>query len=120
MNEARQRFAGLVAAPGHRIDVAEAAARAGMRVKFYGPQRELARRSGVALDAAAVDAIVQQRALGWLLALVGVDPERDWRKTGLTWSAQGRRPRLRDDARAAVEEFLGKRRSNFQLMIMRA
>ncbi len=99
--------------------LAEAAAQAGMRVRFYGPQRELARRSGVALDAAAVDAIVRQRALGWLLALVGVDPERDWRHTGLTWNKGGRgRARLRDDAKRAVDEFLGRRRSNFRLMIM--
>ncbi len=99
--------------------VAESARRAGMRVKYYGPQRELARRSGVTLDARAIDTIVQQRALGWLLALVGVDPERHWRHTGLTWNqAGGRRARLRDDAKRAVAEFLGKHSSNFQLMIM--
>jgi hypothetical protein len=56
-----------------------------------------------------------------MLALVGVGPERDWRHTGLTWSKRrGSRVRLRDDAKRAVAEFLGQRRSNFKLMIMRA
>ena len=101
--------------------MAEAAERAGLRVKFYGPQGELARRSGVVLDAGAVELIVRYRALGWMLALVGVDPERDWRHTGLTWSKRrGSRVRLRDDAKRAVAEFLGQRRSNFKLMIMGA
>ena len=98
---------------------AEAAERAGLQVKFYGPQGELARRSSVALDPGAVEMIVQYRALGWMLALVGVDPERDWRRTSLTWSMRrGSRGRLSDDAKRAVAEFLGQRRSNFQLMIM--
>lgn len=96
-----------------------AAERAGLQVKFYGPQGELARRSGVALDPGAVEMIVQYRALGWMLALVGVDPEGDWRRTSLTWSERrASRVRLRDDAKRAVAEFLGQRRSNFQLMIM--
>jgi SAM-dependent MidA family methyltransferase len=99
--------------------VEEAAQRAGLQVKFYGPQGELARRSGVALDAGAVDLIVRYRALGWMLAVVGVDPERDWRHTGLTWGKRrGSRMRLRDDAKRAVHEFLGQRRSNFKLMIL--
>lgn len=101
--------------------VGEAAERAGLQVKFYGPQGELARRSGVVLDAGGVDLIVRYRALGWMLALVGVDPERDWRHTGLTWSKRrGSRVRLRDDTKQAVAEFLGQRRSNFKLMIMGA
>ncbi len=101
--------------------VDEAARRAGLRVRYYGPQGELARRSGVALDGAAVELIVQYRALGWMLALVGADAERDWRHTGLTWGAAGRRRvRLRDDAKQAVAEFLGQRRSHFKLMIMSA
>jgi len=101
--------------------VAEAAEEAGLRVKFYGPQAELARRSGVALDDSSIELIVHYRALGWMLALVGVDPERAWRHTGLTWGKQrGGRARLRDDAKRAVEEFLGRRRSNFKLMILRA
>jgi SAM-dependent MidA family methyltransferase len=99
--------------------VEEAAHRAGLRVKFYGPQGELARRSGVRLDAAAVDLIVRYRALGWMLALAGVGPERDWRHTGLTWGTRrGSRVHLRDDAKRAVQEFLGQRRSNFKLMIL--
>ena len=100
--------------------VDETARRAGLRVRYYGPQSELARRSGVRLDAEAVELIVQYRALGWMLALVGADAEREWRHTGLTWGPGQRRVRLRDDAKRAVAEFLGRRRSHFKLMIMSA
>ena len=99
--------------------VADAAAQAGLRVKFFGPQGELARRSGVVLDDQAVELMAQCRALGWLLAVAGVGPERNWRHTGLTWSRQGGTGvGIRSDAKRAVAEFLGKRRSNFKLMIM--
>jgi SAM-dependent MidA family methyltransferase len=101
--------------------LAEAAQRAGLRVVFYGPQGALAKRSGVVLDAAAVDLIVQYRALGWALAVAGVGPERAWRSATLTWKKHaGSRTRIRQDARSAVAEFLGeRRRNNFKLMIMR-
>jgi SAM-dependent MidA family methyltransferase len=100
---------------------AEAARRAGLRVKFFGPQGELARRSGVVLDAQAVDLMVQYRTLGWMLALAGVGPESEWLHTGLTWSKQGGTTvTVRADTRRAVAEFLGKRRSTFKLMIMSA
>ena len=99
--------------------VATAAQAAGLRVKFFGPQGELARRSGVVIDRAARDLIVRYRTLGWMLALAGVGPEREWRHTGLTWSARhGKGGTLRNDVNKAAAEFVGKRASNFQLMIL--
>jgi len=102
--------------------LADAGRAAGLRVAFYGPQGALARRSGVVLDAAAVELICQYRALGWVLAMAGVGPDREWRASSLTWQPAGRRrPPIRQDARRAIAEFLGKRgRSSFKLMIMRS
>lgn len=99
--------------------LAEAAERAGLRVRFFGPQAALARRSGVVVDDGVVDQIVQYRMLAWMLALTGVGPERDWQHTGLTWGKRGgSRVSLRAETRRALAEFLGKRRSQFKLMIM--
>lgn len=99
--------------------VAAAAEDAGLRVKFYGGQGELARRSGVALDRSARDLITRYRTLGWMLAIVGVGPERAWRHTGLTWTSQtAKGGRLRTDVNKAVEEFLGKCSTSFRLMIL--
>ena len=97
--------------------VGEAAHQAGLHVRYYGGQGELAGRSGVALDRRARDLILRYRTLGWMLALVGVGPEREWRHTGLTWG-KGKGGRMRDDVNKAVAEFLGKRSSNFKLMIL--
>jgi SAM-dependent MidA family methyltransferase len=99
--------------------LAAAAEEAGLRVKFFGPQGELARRTGVMLDRAARAAIMRYRTLGWMLAVAGVGPERAWRHTGLTWSARdGKGGRLRDYINKAVAEFVGKRSSRFKLMIV--
>ncbi len=99
--------------------VARSAQAAGLRVKFYGGQGELARRSGVALDRQACDLILRVRTLGWMLALMGLGPEHEWRHTGLTWSKEsGHGGSLRADINRAVAEFLGKRKSNFKLMIL--
>jgi SAM-dependent MidA family methyltransferase len=95
----------------------EAAHQAGLHVRYFGGQRELARRSGVTLDRRARDLILRYRTLGWMLAVVGVGPEREWHHTGLTWS-KGKGGRVRDDINKAVAEFLGKRGSNFKLMIL--
>jgi SAM-dependent MidA family methyltransferase len=97
--------------------VGEAAHQAGIHVHYYGGQGELARRSGVALDRRARDLILRYRTLGWMLAVVGVGPEREWRHTGLTWG-KGKGGRMRDDINKAVAEFVGKRESNFKLMIL--
>jgi hypothetical protein len=98
--------------------VAAAAAQAGLRVKFYGGQGELARRSGVRLDRKDRDLILRYRTVTWMLALVGVGPERAWRHTGLTWDRAARGGSLRADISRAATEFLGQRKSNFKLMIL--
>jgi SAM-dependent MidA family methyltransferase len=99
--------------------VGDAAEQAGLRVKFYGPQGELARRSGVQLERAARDEILRYRTLGWMLSVVGLGPEREWRHTGLTWNKRaGKGGRLRDDVNKAADEFTGKCGSNFKLMIL--
>ncbi len=95
----------------------EAAHAAGLHVQYFGGQGELARRSGVKLDRRARDLILRYRTLGWMLAVVGVGPEREWRHAGLTWS-KGKGGRMRDDVNKAVAEFVGKRSSNFKLMIL--
>ncbi len=97
--------------------VTKAAHQAGLHVRYYGGQGELAQRSGVALDRRARDLILRYRTLGWMLAVVGVGPEREWRHTSLTWG-KGKGGRMRDDINKAVAEFLGKRSSNFKLMIL--
>ena len=97
--------------------VGSAASRAGLHIRVYGGQGELGRRSGVALDRRARDLILRYRTLGWMLAVVGVGAEREWRQTGLTWS-KGKGGRMRDDVSKAVAEFVGKRSSNFKLMIL--
>lgn len=104
------------------FSVVEAAARqAGLRIAFFGDQGELVHRSGVSLDADAIEAIVQHRALNWILAMLGIGPERAWRHTGLTWSKNGGTAvRIRTDAKRAVAEFVGQRKSNFKLMLLRS
>ena len=99
--------------------VAAAAETAGLGVTFFGPQAELAHRSGVEFDRAARDGILHYRALGWMLAVAGVGPESAWRQGGLTWSARdGKGGSLRNYVNKAVAEFVGKRRSHFKLMIL--
>jgi SAM-dependent MidA family methyltransferase len=119
--------AGLYDDPGRHditflvdFSVAATAAReAGWTVVYCGPQRELARRSGIKLDRSAVETIVQHRVLGWMLAVVGVGPERAWRHTAVSWSrsANGHVP-IRRYVEQAVREFLSPR-SAFKLLITR-
>jgi SAM-dependent MidA family methyltransferase len=97
--------------------VAAAAQQAGLDARFYGGQAELARRSGVKLDRRARELILRYRTLGWMLAVVGVGPERRWRQTGLTWRG-GKGGRLRADVDGAIAEFLGTHPSGFKLMIL--
>src|SRR5262245_709778 len=103
------------------FSVAQAAARrAGWRVAYYGAQGWLARTSGVPLDRAARDVVVRTRTLGWMLSVIGVGPERDWRRGGFTWDARhARGGRLVDDVRRAVDEFLGRRPTAFRLLALR-
>jgi SAM-dependent MidA family methyltransferase len=99
--------------------VARAAEDAGFGVKLYGQQGDLARLSGVDLGEGAVDAILQQRALTWLLALTGAGPESEWRRGSITWKrAGGPRKRLRACVRDDIDEFLGKRLRPFRMMIL--
>ena len=104
------------------FSLAAATARdAGWKVVAYGPQAELARRGGVRLDASATERIVQQRTLGWMLALAGVGPERSWRRGAVTWSARAEPDRVpvRRYVRDSVREFLRQRGATFQLLITR-
>jgi len=104
------------------FSLAQAAARAGgWRIVTYGPQAELARRGGVTLDDTAVDRIVQHRALGWLLALAGVGPERSWRRGAVTWTAAGSPDRIpvQRYVRDSVREFLRQRGATFHILIAR-
>jgi SAM-dependent MidA family methyltransferase len=92
---------------------------AGATVRFYGPQGELARRSGVSLDETAVETMLQHRILHWMLAVAGAGAEQDWRKGGLTWSGRrGGGGRVLDGIRAGVDEFVGKRRTAFKLLVL--
>jgi SAM-dependent MidA family methyltransferase len=99
---------------------ARAATSAGWRVAFYGPQAELARRTGVRLDRHAVDLIVRHRALTWMLALVGAHPEQSWRRGAVTWAAAPAADRVpvRRYVQRSVAEFVNPR-SLFKLMILR-
>jgi SAM-dependent MidA family methyltransferase len=134
--ESRKAFAGpprslrgVFDAPGRDditfmvdFSLAQAAARqAGWRVLAYGPQAELARRGGVTLDDRAVPRIVQHRALGWMLALAGVGPERGWRRGAVTWSAQPSPSRVPVEryVRQSVREFLRQRNATFRILIAR-
>ena len=101
--------------------VMDAARDSGWSVIYYGPQAELARRTRVRLDRDAVERIIRHRALGWLLALSGVGPERSWQRGAVTWSsttAAGRVP-VRRYVERSVREFLSERGSPFKLLITR-
>jgi SAM-dependent MidA family methyltransferase len=101
--------------------VMDAARANGWSVVYYGPQAELARRARVALDRDAVELIVRHRALGWLLALSGVGPERSWQRGAVSWSstpATGRVP-VRRYVERSVREFRARRGSLFKLLITR-
>ena len=131
--ESRRVFAGaprsgasVYDAPGHHditflvdFSVAMTAAQAaGWTIAAYGPQAELARRTGVRLGPPEIDVIVRHRALGWLLALVGVGPERRWQRGGVSWSptaTAGRVP-VRRYVERAVREFLAPN-GLFKIMI---
>jgi SAM-dependent MidA family methyltransferase len=96
------------------------AERAGWMVIEYGPQSLLARGTGVRVDAAAVETIARARALGWLMAALGRDPEQGWRRSALTWSGRPTRGgSLVTSARRDVDAFLGARPSPFRLVRLR-
>jgi SAM-dependent MidA family methyltransferase len=102
--------------------LAAAAARdAGWRVAAYGPQAELARLSGVGVDDASLEEIVQHRTLGWMLALAGVGPERNWRR-GAIGHARGATPGtepVRRYVARSLREFRRRRGATFKLLLLR-
>ena len=77
---------------------------------------ELARRSGVDLDRRAANLIVRARAVGWLLSVVGVGPEREWKHGALGWDVpnDGRLESVRSYVRRSIDEFTGKPFTFFQ------
>lgn len=133
--EARKAFAGpprsgrrVYDAPGgdditFMVDftlAADAARDAGWRVGCYGPQAELARLSGVSVDDRALDAIVQQRALVWLLALAGVGPERGWRRGAVGFgSERSDTESVRRYVARSLREFRRQRGATFKLLLLR-
>lgn len=99
--------------------VAQAAREAGLAVTYYGGQGALARVGGVRVGPREVDLIARARALGWMLDVVGVGPERAWRQGGLTWTRRGARGGALEAGIARdVEEFLGRRPSRFRMMAL--
>lgn len=102
--------------------LAAAAARdAGWTVVAHAPQGELARMGGVRLDDTAIEAMVRQRALVWMLALAGIGPERAWRRGAVAWSGRrvsGQLP-VQAYVRQTVREFLRRRGARFQLLVTR-
>ncbi len=100
--------------------VAEEAEAAGWRVVNYGGQRELSRRSGIRLDERAAAEILDYRMVRWMLAVVGVGAEKEWRQSSLTWDKKAARGgRVRDDVRRTIDEFLGRRQSFFRVVVLR-
>ena len=100
---------------------ADSAREAGWQVVRYGPQAELMELSGVRLDDGALDAIVQQRALVWLLALAGAGPEGDWRSGAVGFRAgdvAGAEPVRRYVGRS-LREFRRRRGATFKLLLLR-
>lgn len=99
----------------------DAARRAGLRVVDYGPQGRLLRGTGIRLPAAAtVDRILAYRAVEWMQGLVSPAPERAWRQGSFTWSGgTARGGRLRASVARDLETFVGRRRSSFQVLVLR-
>jgi SAM-dependent MidA family methyltransferase len=102
------------------FSVVEAAAReAGLALTHYGGQGALAAAGGVRLDGDAVALVERTRALGWMLDVMGLGPERAWRQGGLTFTRQvARGGALRAGIRRDVEEFLGRRPTRFRMMVL--
>ena len=97
--------------------VEQAAREAGLAVTHWGSQGALARASRVPLGAAEVEIIAQTRAVGWMLDVMGLGPERAWRQGGITWTRTSRRGgALRAGIARDVEEFLGRRPTRFRMM----
>ncbi len=100
--------------------VGAAAEAAGWEVVSYGPQADLAARSGVRLDAAACERIVARRGLRFLLGVCGIDRAEPWRRGAVSWRAKPpRAATVRADAKRTIAEFTGEIPNHFKLMILR-
>ncbi|MCW5889223.1 MAG: SAM-dependent methyltransferase [bacterium] len=99
----------------------DAAKEAGLRVVDHGPQGRLLRGTRLRLPAAATaDRILAYRAVEWMLGLVSPAPERAWRQGSLTWSGgRARGGRLRASVARDLATFVGRRRSTFQVLVLR-
>ncbi|HEV7730680.1 MAG TPA: SAM-dependent methyltransferase [Candidatus Binatia bacterium] len=98
----------------------DAARAAGLRVVDYGPQSNLLRGTGLRVDETAIDRILQYRAVEWMLALVGPDPEATWRKGSLTWDKRrARGGSMRASVARDLDTFLGRRRNTFRVLVLR-
>lgn len=100
---------------------ADAARNSGWQVAHYGPQADLLDLSEVELDGAALDTLVQHRALVWLLALAGAGPEGAWRGGAIGYrrgDAAGTEPVRRYAARS-LREFRRRRGARFKLLLLR-
>jgi SAM-dependent MidA family methyltransferase len=99
--------------------VERAAEDAGFRVVRHGQQGDLAAMSGIKMDEGAVETILRQRALNWLLALSGASAESEWRRSSITWNhPRSQRKQLRHTVRADIDEFLGKRLLPFWMIVL--
>lgn len=99
---------------------ARAAADGGWSVDRLVPQSEWFAESGIGLGAGTAERIVAHRAVRWLLSLLGVDPERQWRTGSLTFAPRGRRRMsLRAEVDATLAELAGERPSPFRVLVLR-
>ena len=97
--------------------VAQAAHDAGLSCTYYGGQGALAAAGGVRVGRRDVDLVTRTRVAGWLLDMVGIGPERAWRRGGLTWTRRGARGGALEAGIARdLDEFRGRRPTRFRLM----
>jgi len=99
--------------------VAQAARDAGLAITFYGGQGALARATGVRLGSREIALITRARAAAWMLDVVGLGPEREWRRGAITWTREGARGgSLAAGIARDAEEFLGRRPSRFRMIAL--
>jgi SAM-dependent MidA family methyltransferase len=114
-------------APGHddvtfMVDfsvVAAAAREIGLAITHDGGQGALATAGGVGIGAREIALVARTRAVGWMLDVMGLGPERAWRQGGLTWTRRGARGgALTAGIERDVEQFLGRRPTRFRMMAL--
>jgi hypothetical protein len=96
--------------------VMRAAAAAGLRVEFCGPQGELARRAGVTLGPTAREEIVRHRLLMWCLSLAGV-PSIGRQRVGAIGFGDGRCT-VGADVSRSLAQFMGTLPTPFRACIL--